>query len=141
MAMMRVQERALIKSSWSEQIKAHTPAQLNARIARARKYWDTYRDLARQQQQRTKKTPQSGRPQPFSNLRTERKAQVFIGVLERFEQRLAQQTAQDLRKRTPSRKPVRKSSRRPGAQRETIHRKKQQRRASSDAALAPRIAR
>lgn len=149
MALMQGQDRALftatefalIKSSVSTQIKAHTPAQLNAQIMRARKYWDKYRDLARQQQRRTKQRPQPDRLQPFSNLRTERKAQVFAGVLERFEQRLAQLTTQDHRKRDPSRKPVRKSPRRPGAQRETIRRKKQQGQAASDAALASRVVR
>lgn len=140
-AVFTATEFALIQSSVSTQIKAHTRAQLNARIARARKYWDKYRDLARQQQRRTKQRPQPDRLQPFSTLRTERKAQVFAGTLERFEQRLAQLTTQDHRKRAPNRKPVRKSPRRPGAQRETIRRKKQQGQAASDAALASRVVR
>lgn len=86
-------------------------------------------------------SPPPGRSQPSSNVRTERKAQVFAGALKRLEQRLAQLITQDHRKQTPCRKPVRKSPHRPGAQRKTIRRKKQRSQVSSDAALAPRIVR
>jgi hypothetical protein len=74
-------------------------------------------------------------------MRTERKAQVFAGVLERFEKRLEQLTREERRRSRPQAKPVPKSSRRPVAQREAIRRKKQQRQAANEAALAPRIAR
>lgn len=149
MAMMRVQDRALltatelalIESSESSRISAYSPAQLNDRIARARRFWDKYRDLARQQQRRTKKSRQRGHPQPSSNVRTERKAQVFAGALERFEQCLAQLTREERRRFRPQAKPITKGPRRPVAQREATRRKKQQRQAANEAALAPRIAR
>lgn len=149
MSLMQVQDRALftapesalIESSEPSRIRAYTPAQLNDRIARARRAWDKYRDLARQQQRRTKKSRQRGRPQPFSNARTERKAQVFAATLERFEQRLAQLTREERRRPRPQAKPMSKSPRRPVAQREAIRRKKQQRQAANEAALAPRVAR
>ena len=149
MALMQVQDRALltvtelalIESSELSRIRAYTPAQLNDRIARARRFLDKYRDLARQQQRRTKKSPQRGRPQPFSNLRIERKAQVFAGALERFEKRLEQMTREERRRPRPQAKPIPKSPRRPVGQREAIRRKKQQRQAANEAALAPRVAR
>jgi len=149
MALMQVQDRALltatelalIESSEPSRIRAYTSAQLNDRIARVRRAWDKYRDRARQQQRRTKKSQQPGRAQPFSNLRTERKAQVFAATLERFEQRLAQLTREERRRPRPQAKPIPKPPRRPGAQRETIRRTKQQRQAANEAALAPRVAR
>jgi hypothetical protein len=148
MAMMRVQDRALftatelalIEASQPSRIKAYTPVQLNDRIARARRFWDKYRELARQQQRGTKKSPQLGRPQPFSNARTQRKAQVFAGALKRFEKRLEQLTREKGRKSRAA-KPVPKISRRQAAQGETIRRKKQQSQAANEAALAPRVAR
>ncbi|HEU4506129.1 MAG: hypothetical protein K0S14_153 [Thermomicrobiales bacterium] len=147
--MIRVQDRplftatelALIESSEPLRIGAYSPAQLNDRIARARRFWDKYRGLARQQQRTTKKSRQRGRPQPSSNLRTERKAQVFVGALGRFEKRLEQLTREERRRSGPRANPAPKRPRRPVAQREAIRRKKQQRQASNEAALAPRIAR
>jgi hypothetical protein len=149
MAMMRVQDRALltatelalIESSAPSRIRACTPAQVNERIAQARRFWDKYRGLGRRQQRRTNKSPQGGRPQPFSNVRTERKAQIFAGALARFELRLEQLTREERRRARPQAKPIPKSPRRPVAQRDTTRRNKQQSRAANEAALAPRIAR
>lgn len=149
MALMRVQDRslltatelALIESSETSRIRAYSPSQLNGRIRRARRFWDKYRDLARQQRRRTKKSPPPGRPQPFSNLRTERKAEVFAAALKRFEQRLAALTMQDRRTYRPQATPIPKSPRRPAAQGETVRRKKQQSQAANEAALAPRLTR
>ena len=149
MAMTRAQDRALltateltlIETSEPSRIKALKPEQLNDRIVRARRFWDKYRQLARQQQRRIKKSPQVGRPQPSSNVRTRRKAQVFAAALERFEKRLEQVKKEEGQRSRPQRKPISKSSRRPVAQREAIRRKKQQRQAANEAALAPRVAR
>jgi hypothetical protein len=149
MALMRVQDRALftatesalIESSEPSRIRAYTPAQLNDRIARARRFWDKYRGLAREQERTVKKSRQRGRPQPSSNARTQRKAQVFAGALERFEQRLEQLTRQDRRKPRPQAKPLRKSPRRSLIQQDTIRKEQQRRLASSQSAIAPRIAR
>jgi hypothetical protein len=149
MTLMRVQDRALltatelalIESSEPSRIRAYTSAQLNDRIARARRFWDKYRELARRQQRTTKTSRQRGRLQPSPNVRTERKAQVFAGALDRFEKRLEQLTREERRRLRPQAKPVSKSPRRPVAQRETIRRKKQQGRASNEAALTPRITR
>ncbi len=140
-ALFTAAELALIESSAPLRIKAHTPAQLKARMARARRYWDKYRGLARQQNRRSKKSRHPGRPQPLSNLRTERKAEVFAASLDRFTNRLDQLIEADESKRAAGRKPVRKRSRRPGAQRATVRRKQQQSQAASEAALAPRIER
>ena len=139
-ALLTATELALIESSEPSRISAYSPAQLNDRIARARKYWDKYRDLARQQQRRIKKRQHRG-PQPFSNVRTERKAQAFAAALRRFEQRLAQMTREERHRPRPQAKPIPKWPRRPVAQREAIRRKRQQRQAANEAALAPRIAR
>lgn len=149
MAMIRAQDRALltatelalIETSQPSRIRAFTPGQLNDRIVRARRFWDKYRVLARQQQRRTKTSRQLGRPQLFSNVRTRRKAQVFAGTLERFEKRLEQLKKEEGRRSRPQRKPITTSSRRPVAQREAVRRKKQQRQAANEAALAPRVAR
>jgi len=140
-ALLTATEVALIESSEPSRIRAYTPAQLNDRIARARRLWDKYRGLCRRQQRRTKKSPQGGRAQPISSLRTERKAQVFAGALERFAQRLTKLTREERRRPRSQATPIPKSPRRPVAQREATRRKKQQREAANEAALAPRIAR
>jgi hypothetical protein len=149
MALMRVQDRvlftatesALIESSEPSRIRAYSPAQLNDRIARARRFWDKYRGLAREQERTIKKTRQRGRPQPSSNARTRRKAQVFAGALDRFEKRLEQLTREERRGSGRRANPAPNPPRRPVAQREAIRRTEQQHQAANEAALAPRIAR
>lgn len=149
MTSMRVQDRALltatelalIESSEPSRIRTYTPTQLKDRIARVRRFWDKYRELGRRQQWTTKTSRQRGRLQPAPNVRTERKAQVFAGALERFEKRLDQLTKEEYRRSRPQAKPVPKSPRRPVAQGETIRRKKQRGRAADEASLAPRITR
>jgi hypothetical protein len=140
-AWLTATELALIESSEPPRIRAYSPAQLNDRIARARRLWDKYRGLAREQERTIKKTRQRDRPQPFPNVGTERKAQIFADVLERVERRLAQLTREEHRRSRPQAKPIPKSPGRPVAQRGTIRRKKQQGRASNEAALAPPITR
>jgi hypothetical protein len=66
---MRVQDRAwltatelaLIESREPPRIRAYSPAQLNDRIARARRLWDKYRGLAREQvrEERRRTRPQA----------------------------------------------------------------------------------
>jgi hypothetical protein len=140
-ALLTATELALIESSGPSRIRTYTSAQLNDRIVRVRRFWDKYRKLARQQQRTTKTSRQRGSLQPSPNVRTERKAQVFAGALDRFEQRLEQMTREERRPPRRQAKPVSKSLRRPVAQRETIRRKKQRGRAANEAAEAPRITR
>lgn len=140
-ALLTVTELALIESSEASRMRAYTSAQLNNRIVRVRRFWDKYRELARQQQRTTKTSRQRGRLQPATNVRTERKAQVFAGALARFEKRLEQLTREERRRPRPQAKPVSTSPRRPVAQRDTIRRKTQQGRAANEAALVPRITR
>ncbi len=149
MTSMRVQDRilltatelALVESSEPSRIRAYTPAQLNGRIARARRFWDKYRDLARQQQRTAKQSSQHNRRQPTSNVRTERKAQVFAGALDRFEKRLEQLKREEHRLSRRQATPVPTSLRHAGAQRDKIRKKKQAGRSSNEAALAPGITR
>ncbi|MDH4082226.1 MAG: hypothetical protein OEV99_01445 [Nitrospira sp.] len=140
-ALLTATELALIESSAPSRIRAYTFAQLNNRIVRVRRFWDKYRELARQQQRTTKTSRQQGRLQPALNVRTERKAQVFAGALDRFEKRLEQLTREARRRPRPPATPVPKSLRGPIAQRDTVRRKTQQGRASNEAAQAPRITR
>lgn len=80
----------LIESSRPAQIKAFTMAQLRAGSMRARKYWEHYRTLSRQQRRTNKSDVRKDRSQPLSNVRTERKAQLFAEALRRFETRATQ---------------------------------------------------
>lgn len=149
MTSMRVQDRilltatelTLVESSEPSRIKEYTSGQLSDRIARARRFWDKYCELARQQRQITKQSPQYGRRQPSSNVRTERKAQVFAGALKRFEKRLEQLKREEHRLSRRQATPVPTSLRHAGAQRETIRKKKQQGRSSNEAALVSGITR
>lgn len=130
-------EWALLESSGPSRVDAYAPKQLQDRITRTRRAVDKYRDLARAQQRSTKKSPQ----RPSLNLRTRRKLEVFTAALQRFERRLARLTKEAGRKPRTQRKPAAKRSRPPVSQREALRRKKQQRRAADEAALAPRVAR
>ncbi len=149
MAMMRVQDRTLfttteftmIQSSFPSEIKSLSMFRLKSQVTRARRYWDKYRGLTRQQHRAKKRDTGKGNARPFSNVRTERKAQVFAGALKRFEKRLEQLTREERRRSRLQAKSIPKSTRRPVAQREAMRRKKQQREAADEAALAPRITR
>ncbi len=85
----------LIESSRPAQIKAFTMAQLRAGSMRARKYWEHYRTLSRQQRRTNKSDVRKDRSQPLSNVRTERKAQLFAEALRRFEIRATQIQTRD----------------------------------------------
>lgn len=140
-ALLTATEMALIESSAPSRIRAFTSAQLNDRIVRTRRFWDKYRELARQQQRKTKTIQQRSRLQPSPNVRTERKAHVFARALDRFEKRLEQLTREERRRPRPQTTRGSKSLRRPVAQRDTIRRKAQQGRASNETARAPHITR
>lgn len=140
-ALLTATEFALIESSKPSRIGTYTPAQLNDRIVRMRRFWDKYRELARQQQRTTKTSRQRSRLLPSPNARTEYKAQVFARALDRFEKRLAQLTREERRRPRPQATLGSKSLRRPVAQRDTIRRKTQQGQASNETARAPRITR
>ena len=105
-ALLAVTELALIESSEPSRIRAYTSAQLNNRIVRVRRFWDKYRKLARQQQRTTKTSRQQSHLQTAPNVRTERKAQVFAGALDRVETRLKQLTREERRLPRPRAKPV-----------------------------------
>jgi hypothetical protein len=123
MALLNVRDRrlfsatelALLESSEPAHIKAQTPVQVNARIARARKYWDKYRGLAREQHRSSKKgSHATGRP--LDTLRTERKAEIFALALDRLQKRQEQLTKAG-RGTPPRTKAAGKPSRRSGTSR------------------------
>ncbi|MDH5641752.1 MAG: hypothetical protein OEY28_10695 [Nitrospira sp.] len=140
-ALLTATELALVESSESSRIRAYTAAQLNNRIVRARRFWDKYRKLAREQQRTTKTSGKRGRLHASPNVRTERKAQVFARALERFEKRLEQLTREVRRRPRMQAKPASKN--RPGSikPRKTIGRKRQQGQTSDEAARTTRITR
>lgn len=140
-ALLTATELALVESSEPSRIRAYTAVQLNNRIVRARRFWDKYRKLAREQQRTTKTSGKRGRLQPSPNARTERKAQVFARALERLEKRLEQLTREERRRPRLRAKPASKSLPRSVEQRETIGRKRQQGQTSYEAARASRITR
>lgn len=149
MAMMRVQDRTLftateltlIQSSSPSEVKSLSMFRLKSQVTRARRYWDKYRGLTRQQHRTKKRDTGRGNARSFSNVRSKRKAQVFAGALKRFEKRLEQLTREERRRSRPRARPIPGSARRPVAQREAMRRKKPQRAAANEVALAPRIAR
>lgn len=127
-------EFALLQSSLPSEIKSLTRARLQAQMTRARRYWDKYRGLTREQHRAKKRESERNRAQPFSNVRTERKAHMLAQALSRFEKRLEQIERRD-RKKTVSRgEPSRVDAHRPATQRETIRKRKQRRQAASESA-------
>jgi Mg2+ and Co2+ transporter CorA len=143
-ALFTAAELALIDSSSRSEMKSLGPSRLRSHITRTRKYWDKYRDLARQQH-RTKKEAIKGGTHALAGVRTERKARVFAEVLSRFEKRLEQlerQIERQNRKKTPSRaEPSRIDARQTAQQHETIRRRKQRRQAASESARESSITR
>ena len=108
-ALFTVTELELIQSSFASTLKMLSRARVKGQISRARKYSNKYRVLARGQH-RAKKKSEKGAAQPGSNVRTERKAQIFTDTLNRFEKRLGQLERQEQQKNTaqvksPSSKP------------------------------------
>jgi hypothetical protein len=83
-------EYALFEASMAAEVKHLTPGRLGQKVQRARRLRDKYRDLARRQrlEARGKTGPRRARPAQGQE-NTDRKAQLFQEVLERFETRLA----------------------------------------------------
>lgn len=82
-------ELQLVRSATQTEIVKLTPARLRAKIDRARKLRDKFRDLARQQRResRGKAKPRSARPAQ-GNEATRRKQEIFADALAAFEARL-----------------------------------------------------
>lgn len=85
-------EYQLFEASLGDQLKALAPARLQGKIRRARDLRNKYRDLLKRQRlaNRTRTGSKKGNWLD-SNARTAQKAELFGEVLERFEQRAAQQ--------------------------------------------------
>jgi hypothetical protein len=79
-------ELELVESSRASHLKQLTPARIRQKITRARRLRDKYRDLAKRQrlEARGKSAPRRSRPAQGQE-NTQRKAQLFQEVLERFE--------------------------------------------------------
>jgi hypothetical protein len=87
-------EFELVEASKIVNMKQLTPARLQQKVGRARRLRDKYRDLAKRQrlEARGKQAPRKSRPSQ-GHENTERKAQLFQEVLERFETGLARAAA------------------------------------------------
>jgi hypothetical protein len=137
-------ELALIQSSSSSAIKSLSLARIKSYVTRARRYGDKYRDLARQQHRTKKRDSGKGQAQPFPNIRTERKADLFAEALARFEKRQAQLEKQEERKLAKKNALKAKSSRaasnKPASAKETLRRKNQRRQAASESSQESRAA-
>jgi hypothetical protein len=81
-------EFELVEASKIVNMKQLTPARLQQKVGRARRLRDKYRDLAKRQrlEARGKQAPRKSRPSQ-GHENTDRKAQLFQEVLERFETR------------------------------------------------------
>jgi hypothetical protein len=137
--LLTVMERALMESSRPAQIKLFTMAQLKAKITRARKLWDKYRTLGRRQHRLNNENSGRARSNPLSNMRTERKGQLFEEALSRFEKRLAQIHKDQLKKTSSRRKPLPTGRDPQAAQRASLRKKKQRRLAAGESALAKKV--
>ena len=86
--LLNAAELELFDQSRADPIKGLTPARLAGKVKRARTLRDKYRDLYRRQTVAVRGEDASGRPADGSdNERTQRKADIFQEVLERFEAR------------------------------------------------------
>jgi hypothetical protein len=79
-------EFKLVETSFPPAVEGITPARLRQKIARSRRLQDKYRDLSRRQNRGTKASDTSRAR--ASNERTAQKAELFVEVRERFENRL-----------------------------------------------------
>lgn len=88
--LLNAAELELFNQSRAEPIKGLTPQDLSAKVKRARTLRDKYRDLYRRQTVAVRSEDPAARPADASdNERTQRKADIFQQVLERFEARTA----------------------------------------------------
>jgi hypothetical protein len=79
-------ELQLVEASYPATAKQLTPGRLRQKIQRARKLRDKYRDLSKRQRLEARgKRDASGTRPAKGNANTERKAELFQEVLERFE--------------------------------------------------------
>ena len=86
--LLNAAELELFDQSRTEPIKGLTPKALSGKVTRARTLRDKYRDLYRRQTVAVRSEDAAGRPANASdNERTQRKADIFQEVLERFEAR------------------------------------------------------
>ena len=122
-ALFTVTELELIHSSFPSSLKTLSRGRVKAQISRTRKYSEKYRNLAREQHRAKKKSGKCA-AQPGSNVRTERKAQIFTDTLNRFEKRLGQLERQEQRKNTLQMKQPRVKTRQSARQTDTKPRKK-----------------
>lgn len=105
-------ELLLFKASRRDEIGALTPRELRSKITRARNLRDKFRDLYQRQTAAVQRAPAIKRkPMGDENLRTQKKAEVFAEVLERFESQLAK--AESKAAHTTTKKPTRHNA--PGA--------------------------
>ena len=87
-ALLTAAELELFDQSRAAPIKDLTPARLAGKVKRVRALRDKYRDLYRRQTVAVRGESAAGRPAAGSdNERTQRKADIFQEVLERFEAR------------------------------------------------------
>lgn len=87
-------ELLLFKASRRDEIAALTPRELRSKITRARNLRDKFRDLYQRQTAAVQRAPEIKRkPAGDENLRTQKKAEIFAEVLERFENQLAKAEA------------------------------------------------
>ncbi len=135
-----VTEFDLIQSSLPSTVKTLSRARVKSQIARARRYWDKYRDLAHEQH-RAKKESGKGVAEPGANVRTERKAQILAETLSRFEKRMVQIEQQERRKKTLPGKSPPIGARQPARPQKTIRRKKPQLQSANESAVETRAAR
>lgn len=139
--LLTVVERALIESSSPDQLKRITVTHLKTKITRARKLWDKYRTLARRQHRLNNENSGRARSNPLSNMRTERKGQLFEEALSRFEKRLKQIQRNQLTKPRSRRKPSPTQPEPQAAQRASLRKSKQRRLAADESALAKKVTR
>ncbi|MDO4794900.1 MAG: hypothetical protein Q4A28_03040 [Brachymonas sp.] len=88
-ALLNDTELLLFKASRRDEIASLTPRELRSKITRARNLRDKFRDLYQRQTAAVQRDPAIKRkPAGGENLRTQKKADVFAEVLERFENQL-----------------------------------------------------
>jgi hypothetical protein len=112
-------ELQLVLASRPAEVKQLSPSRLKAKIARARKLRDKYRDLARRQrgEARGKRSPRGARAAK-GNVNTVKKAELFADTLARFQDALGRREAKAAKtagwKQKPKSKPKSAPKPKPG---------------------------
>jgi len=112
-SLLTVPELALFDYSRAGPIKELTAARLRGKVTRARSLRDKYRDLYRRQTVAMRGSKQQRSAAGTDNERTEKKATIFVEVLERFETRLAHLESQPAKKAGAAKSPAKAPSRKP----------------------------